>query len=860
MNPLVLASAAAAFVASAALWAAPARPRIFLTPADLPALRARADQTAANRLGFSFHEDWLKLKERANHFLNSPPYHYVANIPSRDGKTRKKWEYTLSDAPPPRHDDSRHYPPWTGMFQERADSITTRIKHLSFAFLMTGDRRYFERAKRIVMHLCAWPGVWTDPTYSSGRPCLDTGHAAEWVGVFYDWCYDALTPQERRRIRAALVEKALAPIDGMMDSISPYANYTAIIATGLGVGSIALLGEEPRAQGWIDHAAARIRLNLDAQGKDGGPMEGPMYGSYAANSFTDLIWALHTAGLRNDLAAHHYIKTLPRYCVSLLSLNTRQLPTFGDGGMSPAFVNLMLILALRGDADAAWYCQQVRALEPNTVRKFLALDPDRIRPRRPTFNPSAAFVDVGYAVLRDGYSVDSPYLAFKCGPPQAVIGHNHYDHNSFVISYAGVWTAWDPGYRNYFFAPARKYTVSTFGHNSVVLDLDDAFLKDDKDHSLGRTQVRLNHARIAAFFTGRAFDYARGCAADAYNTDQTRVLDQFDREIIYAKPKAFFILDTLRSRQPHTFSFMLHAPPGAFFEIREDETRLLTAGGYLQVFLRAPGALSQTTGLYPGAEAYGPYFAATTPRAAETRFVAALVPRANDRLLINPGFEHGLTGWTIRNMPGWAENHHTDTQVKHGGKASARIDGPGGYLYSPRFRVTPGVKLSARWWAKCAAQKGASSIFYFWRNGKSFARELGPRAEGDAWRQYAFSAVAPAGTEEACLALQFFGKGRCWYDDVELSAESLPEQRQPAAAEPAADAGGWTVRVDGETYVLLVGPQTTVIDGRRIQTDAALAAVHLNAAPPSAFLPRGGTLTIDGKPVASTPGEWRVKP
>jgi len=654
----------------------------------------------------------------------------------------------------------------------------------------------------------------------------------------------------------ALAEKALAPIDKMMDSVSPYHNYTAVIANGLCVGAVALLGEDERAQAWIDHAAARIKLNFDAQGKDGGPMEGPGYGTYAANNIADAIWALHSAGLPNDLVEHPYIKTLPRYCVSMLSLNTRQLPTFGDGGFVRGFIHLMTILALRGDTDAAWYCQQVHALEPTTVRQFLALDPDRIRPVSPRFNPSTVFVDVGYAVLRDGYQRDSPYLAFKCGPPKAKIGHNHYDHNSFVISYAGTWLAWDPGYRNYFLAPARKYTTSTFGHNSIVVDLDDAFLRDNAPYSVGHTQVHLNRAHIAEYFTSEAFDYVMGEAAGAYNNDKVCVLDQFDRHIVYAKPRVFFMFDTLAAPQRHTFSFMLHAARDAAFEIEEDQVRLVSTGGYLQVFLCSPQGLQFSTGLYAGAEVYGPYLAATTRRVSNARFIAALVPRRHSQLVVNPGFESGMIGWKPRNLPGWKENHHIDTEVKHGGKGSARIDGPGGYYYSRRFAARPGTKLVARWWAKCSAPTGASSIFYFWRGGKYFRRALGPAAKDNAWRQYKLTAVVPEGAEEACLALQFFGKGQCWYDDVEIAAENAPPPPAPAVASSVGDGNGIVVNVDGETYVMLLGAQTAVVKGQSIECTAPLAVVHLEGDHPKAFVRGPGALKIGGKAIPCVNGKW----
>ena len=820
-----------------------------------------ASDTGKTPLGYVPQQAWQRLKARADHFVAAPPYHYAVNMPGQEGGASKRWEYTLSKKPPPRHDDYKHYPPWTAMFQERGDSITTRLKYLLLAHLVTGDDEYFQRAKGIVLKLCAWPGIWTDPSYGGGRPCLDTGHAAIWVGIFYDWCYERLTPDERAAVRTALADKALAPIDGIIAKVSSYHNYTAVIATGLCIGGISLLGEDDRGQGWVQKAMTAARANFDAQGKDGGAMEGPMYGTYAADGFADMLWALSTAGIANELTEHPYIKTLPPYCVSLLSPNSRQQPCFGDGGPGAGFTNMLLVLALSRDTDAAWYCQQIAALQPTTPRRFLLLDPERIRPRPPAFNPSKCFIDIGYAILRDGYRSGPPFLAFKAGPPDKKIGHNHYDHNSFVINYASAWLAWDPGYRNYTFPPERKYTVSTFGHNSIVLDLDKAYLENTKVTLAGHDQVHLNRGRIAEFFTSSAFDYVLGDAAETYNTDKVHVLDRFDRQIVFAKPHVFFIRDTLKAPAAHTYSFMLHAPASADLVVEKNHATASASDCFLQTHVFSPAGIRMTTADYPGAEKRGPYLAATTTKVKETTITCVLVPRRHRLHIANGGFEKGMKGWRPRGLPDWIKNHVIDTSVRHSGSASGRIDGPGGYYYTQQFSLEPGTKLTARWWAKCTAPRGASSLFYYWKDGKSFARTKGPAANVNEWRQYEFTDVVPAGMEQACLAIQFFGKGQCWYDDVELTADCHVPESQPAEVTRLSPLGtGAVAVVDGTTYVLVCGQagqtHSTAAAGRTISTDAELAVVALTDDAARAFVLRGTRVEVDGAPVAPTQGEW----
>jgi len=852
-----------AAIAIGSLAVAAERPRVLITPADLPRLRAMAADTRKNRLGEAPAEAWKAIQATADRFLEAPPYHYAVNLPGREGGPSKRWEYTLSKTPPPRHDDYRHYPPWTAMFQERADSITTRLKYLLVAYVVTQDAKYFERAKRIVLTLCAWPGIWTDPSYGGGRPCLDTGHAATWVGIFYDWCHDRLSVKERETVRTALIDKALAPIDGTIDTVSPYHNFTAVVASGLCIGAIAVRGEEPRADRWIEHAIARATLNFDAQGSDGGAAEGPMYGNYAANAFADMLWALSTANIPTKLLEHNYLKTLPRYCISLLNPNNQQLPCFGDGGPGRAFGRLMLSIALRGDPHAAWFCQQTGALSITAPRGFLAVDPDRVRPEQPTWNPSDCFVDVGYAILRDGFRPDTAFLALKCGPPTKTIGHNHYDHNSFVINYAGVWVATDPGYRSYFSPPALKYTVNTLGHSSIVLDLDDDYLSNQAVKLVGHDQVRLDGGRIREFLTGDRSDYVLGDAAAAYNTETVRVLDRFDRQIVLVKPSLIFVRDTLAAPAEHTYSFLLHVGAGEF-EIDGAMARGISPQCLLEAHVFSPAGVRLSTASYPGAESRGPYLAATTGKAKATTITSVLVPRRHGRLIANPGFERGKAGWRPRNLPGFIENHAIDTEVRHSGRASARIDN-GGYYYSARFSLPPGTTIRARWWAKCTAAKGASSLLYYWRGGKSFARTLGPAANVDEWRQYEFADAVPEGAEEACLALQFFGEGQCWYDDVEIEADYETPDSAPAHVTPLdGGATGAVCRRNGLTHILLCGRpgerRTVTVAGHRVETDAELVVLTLGERPPRPLVLRGSTCCLDGRDLRFAQGVWRVRP
>ncbi len=827
------------------------RPRIFLTPETAVLLRQWWAGEGPAVQHWQPREALRQMLDRAKELAAKGPYSYTVVLPGRNGGPGKRWSYTLSDQPPPRHDDYRHYPPWTAMFQERYDSITTRIRLFCLAYIVTGQRQWFERAREIVMHLCRWPIIWTDPSYGSGRPCLDTGHAAQAVALFYDWCWRELSARDRATVRRALAEKALQPIYEALPSIPVYHNYSAVVATGLGIGALALMGEDERAEKWLQAAVQRMRATFDAQGSDGGPYEGPMYGTYMADNYARLLLALETAGRQVDIWDHVFLRTLTRYAIGLSAPGCWEVPTFGDGGPTKFCPLMMKVLARHGDGVAAWYLVMANLMQPRQLEELVALAGMNVQPCRPDFDPSLCFKDVGYASLRDGFNRDGTFIAFKAGPPKMVVGHNHFDQNSFQLCWRGRWLGWDPGYRSYFYPPARKYTTSAFGHNTIVLDLTDEWLRSPKYATPGVDQVRLNGGRIVRHYSGPGFAYVLGDAAAAYNPDGQVVLNTFLREIILAKPRLVIIRDRLAAPEAHRYYWMFHGPPDAVLRASE--------GGRFKCFdwwaalegriWATPRIQEARSGLYPGAEKRGPYLWFATERAKSAEIWAALRPGWH-RELANAGFESGLEGWQIRRKPGYTENHGIDEAVVHSGRRAATIKGPGGYLYSVRLAAPPGAKVEASWWVKTEGSGRAFGRLYFWRNMQAVRGVKGPEATGQSdWRQFRMQATAPAGSEAVCLSLEFWGEGRAWFDDAALRVEA---PAKPGLLEcQFGDQWLRAVDADGEVVVVAAGlrARSVRVGRHRISLNGELAAVRFgpDGRPKAALLVHGRRLSVDGR-------------
>ena len=836
--------------------AAPARPRLCFDAAGLQRLRELVKQTAPCVYGFAPADGWAAVKARADSLLAAPTYSYTVQIPAKNGEHEGwQWSYTLSSTPPPRHDESDHYPPWTAMFQERSDSLSTRLKHFSLAYALTGEAKYCEAAKAIALPICAWP-YWTDPSYGGGlSACLDTGHATQNIALFYDWCHDALTPAERETIQTALIERGVLPIREQLTKLDPYHNFWAVINTGFGTAAIALLGEDPRTEGWVDEAIENTKRQFDRQGADGGSFEGPMYGTYAADMLAQLIFALDSAKIPHRLRSHPFLATLSRFAVNGMSPDLKGQPVFGDGGWGAGYPITMATLAAAGDEAARWYLVASGHLSGvDSINELLFQGPllaAKMLPEVPAWRGDDVFEDIGYAFLRDDRP-GAPFLAFKCGPPTEKVGHNHYDQNSFQITAHGQPVAADPGYRSYFDPPKRRYTTSSFGHNTMVLGLDEAYLENQTPTQAGHDQINLNGGRITEFLPSEGIGLLCGEAAAAYNSADQTVLSRFQRRIVQLPGNGYLLVDDLAAPQPTAMSWLLHGPAGSKAAGQGTTGSVAHPQALLETALYTPGGVTWSGGIYPGAEPYGPYLAATAQPAATRRFVSVLIPRRNNELVGNPGFEDQLAGWTPRNTDNQGPNHTASTDMPHSGQYCGRIAGAG-YLYSSRFVLPAGSKLTARCWYRTeGATKGASFTIYFWpaSGNATSSKQVTELVSEDQWQEAVVEATVPDDAVTVSVAFNYFDTGVGYVDDVSVTPEQPVEASAPAAVTPLGEAAadGVVVTVDGRQHHVAFG------QAGKIDSDGELAVVSVDpdGKLTDLLLLRGSRIAYGGQEVLQT--------
>lgn len=199
---------------------------------------------------------------------------------------------------------------------------------------------------------------------------------------------------------------------------------------------------------------------------------------------------------------------------------------------------------------------------------FWLLGKDRIDaqpPESPTQAQSAAFPDGGYYLMKSGEGARSHYLVFDCGPfsLEAMPNHGHADALSIELCALGQTWLLDPGYYSTALGlDWRNFFRGTSAHNTVVVDgLDQSHLID------ARRVYRPARATCLCWISNDEFDFVDGMH-NGYERLAQPITHR--RQILFAKPDYWVIVDVLEGTGLHNFDLYFHMPPGAHASLDRD--------------------------------------------------------------------------------------------------------------------------------------------------------------------------------------------------------------------------------------------------------------------------------------------------
>jgi RNA polymerase sigma factor (sigma-70 family) len=219
----------------------------------------------------------------------------------------------------------------------------------------------------------------------------------------------------------------------------------------------------------------------------------------------------------------------------------------------------------------------------------------------------------------------------------------------------------------------------------------------------------------------------------------------------------------------------------------------------------------------------------------------ATQPGASKSILANGGFERGDAGTEA--PASWKQGadidgvaYRWDRTVAHDGKASLHLEKTAQRFFPiaqwfqtvDRAGRSPRLKVSAFVLADTVT-KAVVDVQFITQEGQgnhTWAAFIGAKQAGDPpvthpWKKYTGVVDIPAGTKQIIVALQIYGPGNVWFDDVEAEYTQEPvtdataSNSAPPAAE-AADADVAEVRAearsaggDSQKQYFLIGPNGT---------------------------------------------------
>ncbi|RMH25876.1 MAG: DUF4962 domain-containing protein [Candidatus Hydrogenedentota bacterium] len=421
-------------------------PRMFLRPEDLSRLRASRTR---------FPHAWAKMLEQADKVLTAP----LMEEPRP--WTGGKW-------------NAEEWLKYYGQIVEAARCTET----LAFAYLLTGSRQYGEAAKRWLIQFASW-----DPHGTTSLKVNDeqTMHIMFSGARAYSWIYDLLTDEERGRVRRMLAERAADAYRHLHEGPTPfeqcpYDSHNGRLWHFLGETALALYGEVPEAEKWLDYALTIFWGWYPIWGdEDGGWAEGLHY--YTSYNEYALTWLQHARAVlqlpveRKPFYAHAADFPLyvgpPGAVMSGFGDFSEAPPSAGRGRVAAGFA------ALLRNPTWQWLAEGVGESKRFSPLDFLNAIAEKPKSAAPSAFPRLrVFRGAGWAVYNGEISSPQANLQLMMrASPMGNISHSHCDQNAIVLGAFGSPLLVNTGMRDYYGSPfCKEWYWHTRSHNSVLID------------------------------------------------------------------------------------------------------------------------------------------------------------------------------------------------------------------------------------------------------------------------------------------------------------------------------------------------------------------------------------------------------
>lgn len=329
-----------------------------------------------------------------------------------------------------------------------------RVFYLSYAYRMTGQDQFLERAEAEMLEVAAFAD-W-NPTHF-----LDVAEMTIGMAIGYDWLYHELPESSRQAIRQAIAKKGLEPsFDSQNNSfVWSTNNWNQVCNTGMTFGALAIADVYPDlAKKVIDRAKESIKLPMEVFKPDGAYPEGYAYWGYGTTMNVLFLQLMEEAfGTDEGLAELPGFLQTAEFLQHMLGVS-QQCYNWGDCSLGGSLKPAMFWFAQKtNDPSLLW--MENKFLQTSNFDQFtwqrllpMVLIWAKDIPLSSIAEPNRkVWIGQGpnpVALMRTSWSdPDAIYLGFKAGSPS--VNHGQMDVGSFIMEADGVRWAADFGKQDY---------------------------------------------------------------------------------------------------------------------------------------------------------------------------------------------------------------------------------------------------------------------------------------------------------------------------------------------------------------------------------------------------------------------------
>lgn len=334
---------------------------------------------------------------------------------------------------------------------DKSREALRRIFYLSYAWRMTGDDKYAERAEKEMLDVAAFSD-WNPSHF------LDVAEMTMAVSIGYDWLFSELSPESRKTIRDAIIEKGLKPSLDQQYTwwLTSSNNWNQVCNAGMTFGALAVFEDDPEFAGsLLERADSSINLPMEDYNPDGAYPEGYSYWGYGT-SFN----IMYLDAVEKALGSGSDPQKFPGFFKTAGYLENMTGPSgdcfnYSDCGNGGSLQAAMFWLAGKlGDNSLLW--SERLNLPGKNFQDDRLLPAIMIWSRGIEINKIPApdkniWIGRGknpVALMRTSWNEPGAlYVGFKAGSPS--VNHGHMDAGSFIMEAKGERWAMDFGPQNY---------------------------------------------------------------------------------------------------------------------------------------------------------------------------------------------------------------------------------------------------------------------------------------------------------------------------------------------------------------------------------------------------------------------------